>query len=71
MGTLSGEVTHLPICFPSQEWCFLKGKNLLLLEQIIFYKSKFQFGRATSAREANRKSRQLIPIVKMTENMEA
>ena len=51
----------------SQEGFTLKGKNLLLLEQILFFKSKPQFERAISAREANRKSPKLFPLVKMAE----
>ena len=53
------------ICFPSEEGLTLKGKNLLLLEQILSFKSKPQFGRAISDREANRKSRKLFSILKM------
>ena len=56
MGTLSGEVTVLYIFASLLQMEFtLKVKNLLLLEQILSFKSKPQFGRAMSAREENRK----------------
>ena len=61
MGTLSGEVTlSILICFPSQEGFTLKGKNLLLLEQILSFKSKSKFGRAMSAREVTK----VVPLSK-------
>ena len=62
--TLSGEVT-LP--FTYLHGFTLKGKNLLVLEQILSFKSKSQFERAMSARKANRKSQKLFLYVKMTE----
>ena len=62
-----GNNCYLHICFPSQEGFTLKGKNLLLLEQIHPFESKPQVTRAMSAREANRKSRKLFPLVKMAE----
>ena len=68
MDSLSGEVILLfTYLFPSQEEFTLKGKNLLLLEQILSFKRKPQFGRDMSAREANRKSQKLFPLVKMME----
>ena len=48
----------------------LKEKNLLLLEQILSFESKPQFGRAMSAREANKKSRKVFPLVKKPEKRE-
>ena len=66
MGTLSGAVTHFHICFLPREEFTLKEKNLLLLEQILSFRSKHCFGRAMSAnlKEANRKSQKLFPVVK-------
>ena len=40
------------------------SKNLLVLEQILTCKSKCHFGRAMSAKKANRKSRNLFPLEK-------
>ena len=51
-----GSNCYLHICFPFQEGFTLRGKNLLLLEQILSFKRKPQFEIAMSAREANRKS---------------
>ena len=66
-GTLLREVTlSFTYLLPSPEGFTLKGENLLLLEQILSYESKPQFGRAISDREANRKSQNLLPLVKMT-----
>ena len=66
--TLLGEVTLLFTYFILFSRGFtLKGKNLLLLEQILSFKSKPQFGRAMEGRKANRKSWKLFPLVKMTE----
>ena len=65
--TFRGSNCHLHICFLSQEGFTLNGKNLLLLEYILSFQSRPQFGRAMSAREATMKSRQLFPLVKMTE----
>ena len=45
----------------------LKGTILLLSEQILSFKSKSQFGRIMSARDANRKSQKLFLFVKMAE----
>ena len=50
MCTLSGgRNCHLLISFPSQEGFTLKEKNLLLLEQILSFEGKPQFGRDMSA----------------------
>ena len=43
----------------------LKGKNLLLQEQILSLKSKLPFGRVLPCREANSKSQKLFPFAKM------
>ena len=50
-----GNNFYLHICLPSQEGFTLKGKNMLLLEQIHSFESKSQVKRAMSVREANRK----------------
>ena len=49
---------------------YFKRKNLFLLEQILSFKRSPQFGRAMLAREVNRKSRKLFPLVKLTGNLE-
>ena len=61
----SNSVIH--ICFLSKVEFTLKEKNLLLFEQILSFKSKPEFGRAMSARKANRKSRKLFPLENITE----
>ena len=48
----------------SQEGFTLNGKNLLLLEQIICFKSELHFESPMSAKEAIRKSRDLFHLVK-------
>ena len=46
VGTLSGEVTHsFTYLLPFSVGFTLKGKNLLLLEQILSFESEPQFGR--------------------------
>ena len=65
MGTLSWEVTLIYIvAFPSQEGFTLKGKNLLLLEQILCFKSRPYFERTALSRKVNKKSQKLFPFVK-------
>ena len=73
-GTLSGEATLsftylLPwsrgVYYQRKEGFTIKGKNLLFLEQILSFESKPLLGRAMAAREANRKSQKLFPLVKM------
>ena len=61
-----GSNYHLHICFPSQKGFTLKEKNLLLLEQ-----RKPKFGRAISAREANRMSQKLFPLVTGAQHSDA
>ena len=66
MDTLSGDVTlSFTYLLPFSKGFTLKGKNLLLLEQILSSKSKLQTGMAMSVREANMKSQKLFPFVKM------
>ena len=43
----------------------VKGKNLLLMEQILFFKSRPLVGRVLSHREADRKSQKLSPCEAM------
>ena len=42
----------------------LTGKNLLLSEQILSFKNRQPFGKASSTREADRKSQKLFPLKK-------
>ena len=58
------ELFHL-VKAGAQEWSTLKGKNLLFLEQILFFKGKPHFGSSVSAKEAIKKSREVFPLVKM------
>ena len=48
----------------AQEGFTLKGKNLLLLEQIICFKGELHFVSPMPAKEAIRKSRELFHLVK-------
>ena len=65
MGTLSGEVTlSFTYLLLFSKGFNLKGKNLLLLEQILSFKSKPHIGMAMSVREANRKSQKLFRLIK-------
>ena len=57
---------HYRSCFPSQRGSTLTGKNLLLLKQILPFKSRPYFGRVSSSREANRKSK-VVSLLKMAE----
>ena len=51
MGTLSGEAIHLfSFLPPSHLGSTLKEKNLLLLEQILFCKSRPYFGKTWSSK---------------------
>ena len=68
--TIRGSNCLLQIYLPSQEEFTLTGKNFfllehilapLLLEQIIFFKSKPRFGGAMSTRGTNRKSLSYSP----------
>ena len=71
MGTLSGEVTQsFSYLLLSSRGFTLKGKDLLLSEQILSSKSRPHFGMAMSAKEANRKSQKLFLLVKWRLNME-
>ena len=67
MGTLSGESNQAIFIFflPSHWRSTLKGKNLLPREQILSIKRRPPFGRVSSLRQANRKSRKLFPFLKM------
>ena len=71
MCSLSEEITPIfTYLLPFSRGIYSQRKNLLLLEQILSFKNKPLFGRAMSAREANRKSQRLFPLVQMTANME-
>ena len=48
----------------------LKGKNLLLQEQILTLKRRFHFGHAWLTIRANRNSQKLFPFVKVAKNKE-
>ena len=61
------QLFHLHFHFPSQLGSTLKGKNLLLKEQILSLKSRPYFERTSSSREANRKSQKLFPFVKIVD----
>ena len=65
MSTLSGETTVIFIfALHPQEGFTHKGKNLLLMEQILSFKSRPVLGRAMSAKEANGKSRKIVSLSK-------
>ena len=63
---LSGEAT-LPLSFLPHfpRGSTFKGKNLLLWEQILVFKSRPHSERASLTRDANRKLQKLFPFVKM------
>ena len=63
----SNSVIFIIIYFPSQEGFTIKEKNLLLLLHIVSFMSKPRSGRAMLVRGANRKSRKLFPLEKMTD----
>ena len=68
MGALPGETTPpFSFCLPFPMGSTLKGKNLLLLEQILSFKSIPHFGKSEMSRGENRKTQKLFPFVKMAE----
>ena len=61
------QLCHFLFCLSTQFGSTLKGKNLLLREQILFFKSRADFRKAFLLKEANRKSQMLSPFIKMVE----
>ena len=62
MGTFRRSYCHLHISFPTQKEFTLKGKNLLLLEQILSCQSKHQFGRAICQLVKQQEVTKVIPL---------
>ena len=59
------QLCHFQRCTPFKR-STLKGKNLLLWEQILFFESRPHFEGASSAIEAYRTSQKFSPIVKIS-----
>ena len=60
---------HFHFCFPSMQVSTLKGKNLLLQEQILSYKSRPDF-RGTSSSRKTKEVMKVVPLCKNGRNME-
>ena len=61
----SGEATlSFFFCLPSQLRASFKGKDLLLQEQIICFKSRPLFGRTALSIQTDRKSKKYLPLKK-------
>lgn len=58
------------ICYlPSHKEQTFKENNLLLEEEIVSFKSRFHFPRASSSQETKRKAHKLFPFVKWRKKM--
>ena len=54
-------------CLSSEYVSALRGKNLLLFEQILFFKSRLNFEKAISSTAASRKLQSLLPFYKYSD----